>query len=89
ALRVGEYLMEEMPTSPLIKEVRGRGLMIGIEFHSPIAEIREKLLSEEHIFTGVAGQNMIRLLPPLTLTLDEADVFLNSFRKVLEEFENK
>ena len=54
-----------------------------------IAEIRKTLLFKEHIFTGVAGQNMIRLLPPLTLTLDEADIFLNSFRNVLADFEAK
>lgn len=89
ALTVGQYMMDNMPKSPLIKEVRGKGLMIGLEFHNNIAEIRKTLLFKEHIFTGVAGQNMIRLLPPLTLTLDEADIFLNSFRNVLADFEAK
>ena len=89
ARKVGQYLLDNMPKSPLIKEVRGKGLMIGLEFHGPIAEIRKKLLFNEHIFTGVAGQNMIRLLPPLTLTLDEADIFLKSFSKILDEFEEK
>lgn len=89
ALKVGQYLMDNMPKSPLIKEVRGKGLMIGLEFNKSIAEIRKTLLFREHIFTGVAGQNMIRLLPPLTLTLDEADIFLDAFREVLAEFEEK
>lgn len=89
ALKVGNYLMENMPKSPLIKEVRGKGLMLGIEFHESMTEIRKQLLCKEHIFTGVAGDKMIRLLPPLTLTLDDADIFIESFAKVLEEAENK
>lgn len=81
---VGNYLMKELHKFPGIKEIRGRGLMIGIEFEESIKEIRSKLLFEEKVFTGVAGTNTIRLLPPLCLTLDEAEDFLNRFRKVLK-----
>lgn len=84
AAKVGQYLMDNMPKSDKIKEVRGRGLMIGIEFNEPIKEIRTKLLFEKHIFTGVAGTNMIRLLPPLCLTIEEADRFLEAFKDLLK-----
>lgn len=65
------------------KEVRGIGLMIGIEFEQPIRELRQRLLFEEHIFTGVSGTNTIRLLPPLCVTKEDADRFLNSLDKLL------
>ena len=55
--KVGDYLMTELKKIPAIKEVRGKGLMIGIEFEQPIKEIRTKLLFEEHVFTGVSGTN--------------------------------
>lgn len=82
---VGCYLMEKLRKIEGIKEVRGRGLMIGIEFDEPIKEIRHRLLFEEHVFTGVSGTNVIRLLPPLTLSLDEAQEFIERFRKVLDK----
>ncbi|MBR5600950.1 MAG: aminotransferase class III-fold pyridoxal phosphate-dependent enzyme [Bacteroidaceae bacterium] len=81
--RVGEYLMEELNKIDGIKEVRGRGLMIGIEFEEPIKEIRRRLLFEEHVFTGVSGTNVIRLLPPLTLTMEQASDFMERFKRVL------
>lgn len=82
--KVGEYLIEELKKMPQIKEVRGRGLMIGLEFEEPVKEIRTKLLFEQKVFTGVSGTNVIRLLPPLCLTKDLADEFLIRFRKVLD-----
>lgn len=82
--RVGKYLLENMPKSPRIKEVRGRGLMIGVEFNEPVSPIRQKLLYDKHIFTGVAGQNMVRILPPLCLTTAQVDQFLAAFSEVLE-----
>lgn len=81
--RVGEYLMEELKKIDGIKEVRGRGLMIGIEFEEPIKEIRRRLLFEEHVFTGVSGTNVIRLLPPLTLTMEQASDFMERFKRIL------
>ncbi len=83
AARVGEYLMTELKKLPQIKEVRGQGLMIGMEFEEPIKELRLKLLKEQHVFTGVSGTNVIRLLPPLCLSMAEAEDFLNRLRTVL------
>ena len=84
ALKVGEYLKDNMPKSPLIREVRGKGLMLGIEFNCEVAPIRRDLLFDKHIFTGVAGTNMVRLLAPLCLSLDQAGTFINSFSKTLQ-----
>lgn len=83
AAQVGAYLMEELKKFPQIKEVRGEGLMIGMEFDTPIKELRTKLLKEQKVFTGVSGTNVIRLLPPLCLSMEEATEFLDRFRKVL------
>ncbi len=83
ANKVGNYLLEQLRTIPNIKEIRERGLMIGIEFEESIKEMRSKLLFEQKVFTGVAGTNTIRLLPPLCLSLSEAKDFLTRFKKVL------
>ena len=85
ALAVGDYIKEALPRSPRIKEVRGKGLMLGIEFNESVAPLRQALLYDKHIFTGVAGQNMIRLLAPLCLTKAEADRFLTAFNEVLAQ----
>ncbi len=85
AREVGEYLKSQLPESPRIKEVRGKGLMLGIEFDESVAPLRKALLYDKHIFTGVAGSNMIRLLAPLCLTRDEADRFLTAFSEVLAQ----
>lgn len=84
AHKVGEYIKAHLPQSPKIKEVRGTGLMIGIEFNEPIAEIRRKLLFEKHIFTGVAGTNMIRLLAPLCVTEKDAQYFIDSLKDIIK-----
>lgn len=83
AAKVGAYLMEELKKIPQIKEVRGEGLMIGMEFDTPIKELRTKLLKEQKVFTGVSGTNVIRLLPPLCLSMEEATEFLDRFKKTL------
>ena len=83
AATVGTYLIEELKKFPQIKEVRGEGLMIGIEFETPIKELRSKLLKEQKVFTGVSGTNVIRLLPPLCLSMEEATEFLNRLKKIL------
>lgn len=80
--KVGTHLLEELKGFKGIKEVRGRGLMIGMEFEEPIKELRQKLLFEEKVFTGVSGTNIIRLLPPLCLSMNEADEFLNRLHHV-------
>ena len=84
AAKVGAYLLDELHKLPGIKEVRGRGLMIGVEFEESIKEARTRLLYEEKVFTGVAGTNTFRLLPPLCLSMEEAAEFLRRFRKVLQ-----
>jgi len=66
-------------------KIRGKGLMIGLEFKFPIKELRQKLLFDYGIFTGVSGQNIVRLLPPLTLTIQEADQFLSAFEEVFTD----
>ena len=83
ACEVGTYLLEELSKLKGIKEVRGRGLMIGMEFEEPIKELRLKLLKEQHVFTGVSGTNVIRLLPPLCLTKAQANQFLERFTKII------
>ena len=83
AKNIGDYLIDELAKLPGIKEIRGRGLMIGIEFEGSIKEIRSRLLFEEKVFTGVAGTNTIRLLPPLCITLEEAKDFMQRFKRVL------
>ena len=84
AAKVGAYLMEELKKFPQIKEVRGQGLMIGMEFEEPIKDIRRRLLFEQKVFTGVSGTNVIRLLPPLCLSMQQADEFLKRFKQALE-----
>ena len=86
AAEVGEYLIEKLKEMdiPGVKDIRGKGLMIGIEFEDSAKEIRSKLLHDEKVFTGAAGTNIIRLLPPLTLTKELADEFLKRFEKVVK-----
>lgn len=89
ANKVGSYLIETLTAEmkagnlPHVIDVRGRGLMIGIELDIPYKEPRTRLIKEEHCFTGCAGTNTIRLLPPLCLTKEEADDFITRFKKVL------
>ena len=76
AARVGDFLRSELKKwqteNPHITDVRGCGLMIGVEFDAPIKEFRQRLVKEQHVFTGAASTNILRLLPPLTLTPEEA-----------------
>lgn len=83
AALVGSYLLSELQGLPGIKEVRGRGLMIGIELEFPAKELRRRLIFDEHVFTGAAGTNIVRLLPPLSLTMQEAETFLTRFKRLL------
>ena len=84
AANVGTYLMQELKKFPQIKDLRGEGLMIGMEFEEPVKELRQSLLFDYKVFTGVSGTNVIRLLPPLVLTKADADKFLDRFDKVLK-----
>ena len=82
---VGDYLINEIKqlNSDRIKDVRGRGLMIGIDLDVPHQEVRKPLIYEQHCFTGCAGTNILRLLPPLCLTKAEADDFITRLKKCL------
>lgn len=84
ARKVGEYLMNELKKFPQIKEVRGEGLMIGMEFDYPVKELRSRLIHEQRVFTGASGTNVVRLLPPLVLTMDQAADFISRLEKALE-----
>lgn len=86
AAKVGAFLMEGIRSLhlPHVKDVRGCGLMIGIELDMPYKEIRNRLLFEEHCFTGCSGTNVLRLLPPLCLTEAEASDFLGRLQRVMK-----
>ena len=85
---MGNYLLTELAQMQLsgkhIVEVRGRGLMIGIELDIPHKDVRERLINHHYIFTGCASTNILRLLPPLCLRKDEADRFLSALAEVLK-----
>lgn len=83
ARRVGEHLLEKLREIPGIKEIRGQGLMIGLEFDYPVKDLRRKLLFEQKVFTGASGTNVIRLLPPLVLTEALADEFVVRLKKAM------
>lgn len=87
AASVGSYLLAQLKTlaaeTPSIVDVRGEGLMIGIEFSDSIKTLRTRLVKEQHVFTGAASTNILRLLPPLCLTKAEADDFLSRLKQVL------
>lgn len=83
AARTGSFLLSELQKFSRIREVRGKGLMIGLEFEEPVVALRKKLLFEEKIFTGVTGTHVIRILPPLTLTIEQASSFLEALERSL------
>jgi acetylornithine aminotransferase len=81
AVKVGNYFMNGIQQIGGYKELRGRGLMIGIEYDFPVETLRKTLLFDHKQFTGVAGKNTIRLLPSLAIGIDEADMFLEALQK--------
>ena len=85
ACQVGDYLIQQLKAAhlPHVVDVRGRGLMIGIELDIPYKDVRNRLVHEQHCFTGCAGTNILRLLPPLCLTKEEADDFVSRLKAVL------
>ena len=90
AREVGDYLMEKLKATALketggnhIKDVRGRGLMIGIDLDCPHKDVRQPLIYQEHCFTGCAGTNILRLLPPLCITKADADAFIEKLTQIL------
>lgn len=85
AAEVGDYLMAQLREAnlPHVTDIRGRGLMIGIELDVPYKEIRNRLVNEQHCFTGCSGTNVLRLLPPLCVTKADADDFIARLTAVL------
>ncbi len=83
AATVGSYLIKKLNAFPQIKEIRGMGLMIGIEMNEPVKQLRNSLLFEQKVFTGASGTHVIRLLPPLNLSKQDADLFLSRFNNAL------
>ena len=89
AHKVGEYLAQRLRQMQLrtdhILEVRGRGLMIGVVLDIPHKEVRSRLIHEQHCFTGCAGTNILRILPPLVLTKENVDDFIGRLETILKE----
>ena len=85
AAKVGDYLIKRLKEAhlPHVVDVRGRGLMIGVELDIPYKDVRNRLVHEQHCFTGCSGTNVLRLLPPLCLTQSEADDFIHRLSQVL------
>ena len=85
AHEVGEYIIDRLREAqlPHVVEVRGRGLMIGIELDMPYKEVRNRLVHDQHCFTGCSGTNTLRLLPPLCITKADADDFINRLKRVI------
>ena len=86
AAEVGAHIMERCGEISEIKDIRGRGLMIGLEFGKPVKELRRNLIFEQRVFTGGAGPNILRLLPPLCLTMEQADDFIGRLKNALVKF---
>lgn len=86
AATVGTHLMDSLKAAnlPHVVDIRGRGLMIGIELDIPYKDVRNRLLHEEHCFTGCSGTNVLRLLPPLCLSISQADMFIEKLERVLK-----
>ncbi|MCQ2138301.1 MAG: aspartate aminotransferase family protein [Bacteroidales bacterium] len=82
AAKVGEYFRKAFEGDAAIAEYRGRGLMIGLEIKPEYAGLRDRLLFEEHFFTGAAGAQVIRLLPALNITQETASRFVASWQKL-------
>lgn len=90
AAKIGDYLIEKL--KPMVGQhgiidVRGVGLMIGIEFSKPISDIRKRLIFDKKVFTGASGTSVLRLLPPLCLTKTDVDLFISRFNELLTEME--
>lgn len=87
AAHVGAHLLKRLrelaENNPAITDVRGEGLMIGIEYAQPIKALRTHLVKEEHVFTGTASTNILRLLPPLCLTVAQADDFIDRLERAM------
>jgi acetylornithine/N-succinyldiaminopimelate aminotransferase len=84
AVTMGDYIIRCLKGNKAIKEIRGKGLMIGIELKEGYETLRNRLLFEKRIFTGGAGKNVIRLLPPLNVDKQTIDIFVEAFNQLTE-----
>lgn len=90
AATAGDYLMSELTSIPEVKEVRGRGLMIGAQFENPIADLRKQLVFKEKVFTGSSAHpHVLRLLPPLSIQIEQIDQLIEKMRSVLRSISDK
>jgi acetylornithine/N-succinyldiaminopimelate aminotransferase len=86
AVAIANYFTEVIKTVSQVKKVKGRGLMLGIEFDFDVSVLRKKLVMEKHMFTGNSNnKNLIRILPPLTITKDKIDLFIVALKESLVE----
>ncbi|MBM3413118.1 MAG: aspartate aminotransferase family protein [Bacteroidetes bacterium] len=88
ALNMGSWLMEQLNQFPQLKNVRGRGLMLGFDVPDTLPDLKKSLLTRQHIFTGEAKPNVIRLLPSLTLTQADAAQFISSLQQEIQSSPN-
>lgn len=85
AKQVSEYFIQKTKKLPSLKSIKGRGLMLGLEFDFPVSELRKQLIHKHHIFTGSANNpNLIRILPPLTIQKKHIDVFFEALKNELK-----
>jgi acetylornithine/N-succinyldiaminopimelate aminotransferase len=81
----GDYLKEQLGQVPQVKRVKGKGLMLGVEFDFPIKALRDKLVYDYHIFTGSSSNlNLLRILPPLVVTREDVHTFVNALKEILQ-----
>jgi len=83
---VNKYFLKQIQSLKQVKKVKGRGLMLGLEFNFEVAELRKKLIYNKHIFTGGANnKKLLRILPPLNITTAQIDVFINALKELLDD----
>jgi len=81
---VYKYFLKEIKSVPQVKKVKGRGLMLGVEFDFEVGELRKKLIFDKHIFTGGSNnKKLLRILPPLTINKEQVNIFINALKEVL------
>jgi len=85
ASEMGVFLIKKLQQLPEVKQVRGRGLMLGIEFHVSAKTVRQILLNNFHVITGFSEPDVLRILPPLAITFNECELFIKSLSKVLQD----
>ncbi|MFD0798848.1 aspartate aminotransferase family protein [Maribacter chungangensis] len=84
AAELGHYFRKKASEIPQVKRVKGRGLMLGLEFYFEVSELRKKLIYEQHLFTGGAkDKHVLRILPALNITKEHIDIFFNALKEEL------